>query len=441
MILWMAWSSLVSLLLGLMALAAERSMRATGRSARGVWGLAILGGIALQAWALLRTAEARAPILAASLTDGASGPIGMLAELQAAAFSLPAVLARYEPFALIAWACVAAVAVVVLLGGLARLELRATRWARARVAGEDVLISEDFGPALFGLRSPTIVLPEWALALSPEDLRLACLHEAEHRRAHDTWLLFAAVLVAALTPWNAALCWNVRRLRAAVEIDCDARVLSAGASPVAYGALLLELTSGMGDHRLPVAAFAKPPSLLERRLTMIVNDVRKGVPLGSLAGIAVCALLVVAACETPPPTGVQATDDASAAVLASESEAPSESAGTIKIRGQAATEAGAPLIYVDGVRLSGGLPDIEPESIERIEVIKGQRAMELYGDEAAAGVIQIFLKSGRIATDSEPKFRVDKLRFDDRDTPVDVSKVEQEGNADIARKKRPFGPG
>ena len=96
---------------------------------------------------------------------------------------------------------------------------------------------------------------------------------------------------------------------------------------------------------------------------------------------------------------------------------------------------------MDGVRLSGGLPDIEPESIERIEVIKGQRAMELYGDEAAAGVVQIFLKSGGIATDSEPKFRVDKLRFDDRDTPVDVSKVEQEGNADIARKKRPFGPG
>jgi TonB-dependent SusC/RagA subfamily outer membrane receptor len=69
-----------------------------------------------------------------------------------------------------------------------------------------------------------------------------------------------------------------------------------------------------------------------------------------------------------------------------------------------------PLIYVDGVRIPSGqaennngaanehatlLGSINPEDIERIEVIKGAAASTLYGTEAAAGVIQIFTKKGQ----------------------------------------------
>jgi TonB-dependent SusC/RagA subfamily outer membrane receptor len=67
-----------------------------------------------------------------------------------------------------------------------------------------------------------------------------------------------------------------------------------------------------------------------------------------------------------------------------------------------------PLIYVDGVRLEKGLhvfpdeadnrptmlDDLDTESIERIEVVKGAAATTLYGTEAAGGVIQVFTKSG-----------------------------------------------
>jgi TonB-dependent SusC/RagA subfamily outer membrane receptor len=75
-----------------------------------------------------------------------------------------------------------------------------------------------------------------------------------------------------------------------------------------------------------------------------------------------------------------------------------------------------PIVYVDGVRMmSDGFPDkrdtggsslrsahvqpspwdlINPNDIERIEVIKGSAATTLYGTEAAAGVIQIFTKRG-----------------------------------------------
>ena len=84
--------------------------------------------------------------------------------------------------------------------------------------------------------------------------------------------------------------------------------------------------------------------------------------------------------------------------------------GTIRLRGNNSVSQGnSPLIYVDGVRMretafgsysdeanqvSHPLGNINPEDIERVEVIKGAAATTLYGTEAAGGVIQIFTKRG-----------------------------------------------
>jgi len=89
----------------------------------------------------------------------------------------------------------------------------------------------------------------------------------------------------------------------------------------------------------------------------------------------------------------------------------------IRLRGSVSvSQSNQPLIYIDGIRVksdaykknvppadfsgrSGNvtaspLADINPEDIERIEVIKGAAATTLYGTEAAAGVIQIFTRRG-----------------------------------------------
>lgn len=88
---------------------------------------------------------------------------------------------------------------------------------------------------------------------------------------------------------------------------------------------------------------------------------------------------------------------------------------SIRIRGTGSLEAGnRPVIYVDGVRISsnrnteygvGGqrtsaLDAINPEDIESIEVIKGPAAATLYGADAAAGVIQIITKRGKVGQQS-----------------------------------------
>jgi TonB-linked SusC/RagA family outer membrane protein len=93
-------------------------------------------------------------------------------------------------------------------------------------------------------------------------------------------------------------------------------------------------------------------------------------------------------------------------------------ARNIKIRGVTSLNAGnQPVVYVDGVKVANGtlgnftaeccnsagesqmtdaLAAIAPEDIETIEVIKGPAAATLYGADAAAGVIQIITKKGKM---------------------------------------------
>ena len=87
----------------------------------------------------------------------------------------------------------------------------------------------------------------------------------------------------------------------------------------------------------------------------------------------------------------------------------SGSGADIRLRGNVSVAlSNQPLIYIDGMRAKSEptssqngaedpyspLNDINPDDIDRIEIIKGPAATTLYGTEAAAGVIQIFTKQG-----------------------------------------------
>jgi TonB-linked SusC/RagA family outer membrane protein len=54
-----------------------------------------------------------------------------------------------------------------------------------------------------------------------------------------------------------------------------------------------------------------------------------------------------------------------------------------------------PLYIVDGVIINGGLPDLNPQDIENVEVVKGAAGASLYGARAGNGVINITTKSAR----------------------------------------------
>ena len=68
------------------------------------------------------------------------------------------------------------------------------------------------------------------------------------------------------------------------------------------------------------------------------------------------------------------------------------SLGGVRIRGAAGTD---PVVYVDGVRLDGGLEALNPEDIDAIEVLKGSKATEQYGEEGKNGVVIVITKAGK----------------------------------------------
>ncbi|MCW9705580.1 SusC/RagA family TonB-linked outer membrane protein [Fodinibius salsisoli] len=91
----------------------------------------------------------------------------------------------------------------------------------------------------------------------------------------------------------------------------------------------------------------------------------------------------------------------------------------IRIRGSSSlSQSNEPIVLIDGVRVDRGggfggsvsagggaspsrLDDLNPDAIDRVEVLKGAAAATLYGTEASNGVIQVFTKKGQV---SEPKF-------------------------------------
>ena len=65
--------------------------------------------------------------------------------------------------------------------------------------------------------------------------------------------------------------------------------------------------------------------------------------------------------------------------------------GSIRIDGDASLS-GTPLIFIDGVKYVGDLKSIDPSTISSMEILKDQKAIEKYGDEAKNGVVLITTK-------------------------------------------------
>ena len=145
---------------------------------------------------------------------------------------------------------------------------RGASWRQMDLDGMRVHIAGDVGPAVVGLHDMAIVLPEWTLDADPAMRALILRHEAEHREARDPYLLLIAALLTALIPWNIPLWFQARRLRLAIEVDCDQRVLATHPSWREYARLLLMIAQrrSLTSHRL-APALLETPSNLERRIT------------------------------------------------------------------------------------------------------------------------------------------------------------------------------
>src|SRR5688572_18879747 len=204
------------------------------------------------------------------------------------------------PFA-VAW--IASSATISAFHFLAWLSLRRKlgRAEKRHVDGVEVRILDEYGPAIFGFFRPQIIVPRWLLDANAGLRQIVLRHEREHIAARDPLMLLAALLLVAAAPWNLPLWWQLRRLRSAGEIDCDARVLRAATPETAYAEALLEVQQRR--TRMPMAAVAliEPVSELERRIRIMMS--RQSPSRRTVVGACtlVAAALVIAACAVNAP--------------------------------------------------------------------------------------------------------------------------------------------
>jgi hypothetical protein len=416
----------VGALLSAAAVALEAALRHRRLPARWVWIAALLTTLASPMWGPALHRES-AP-LAATLelpratvgapAEPAPGPSRM--------DRLVALAAREDARIAMAWALAAAVGLLLVGGALVHLGRRVARMPRGRVGGDEVVVSDDLGPACVGLARARVVIPRWLLSLSRSDLDLVLRHERAHAEARDPLLLAGALCAVAVAPWNPALWWQMRRLRRAVELDCDRRVLATGAAAGDYGRVLLEVLGRVRPRAFPAPALLEPTSFLERRLTLMKRHLE--IPTHRTIGALILASGFVAlACEAPAPTSVAPTEPAQAssaqagALLRDRAGEPAGAGPAADERARESSNAAAdatfearevpllrevgprpettglpsePAVFLDRRPLVGGVPDdLDPDDIESIDVLKGAAALERAGEAGRAGVIEITTKA------------------------------------------------
>ena len=307
---WMWYSIVISAFIGLAAVACERMLRLAGQPARWAWGAAIVTSVAIPLYALLQPA-APAGVVPVALDTPSTiiDPAWLLQFLNAPAAS-PTYTALTGTI-LTVWITASLLLAAVLTTSQLRVRRETNECPVKIVDGVLVRQTQSLGPAVIGSFPSIIVLPAWVQCLEADRRRLVLSHELEHIHAGDLKLLSAGLLTAVLVPWNIPLWWQLRRLRDAVELDCDDRVLKSAADPRSrvdprvYGELLLEVARHRSDLIFPAPALSNPKSLLARRIHKMMHPNPKARAVRAGVAAAAATVLVALACDTPAPVAVE----------------------------------------------------------------------------------------------------------------------------------------
>ena len=270
---WMLYAVAVSVLFTVAAHALERVVVARGRPRRMLWAVAMTLSVALPVATGLRrlSADENLPVTVVPFTITVPAPEAIVPVAQTAQRG-----EQIDRALLTLWAALSALLLVRLGAGIATLRKARRAWRREELDGMTVCVSPNVGPAVVGLRSMNVVLPEWILGLDVPLRALVLRHEQEHRSARDPYLLFGAATAVCLMPWNPAIWFQARRLRLAIELDCDARVLRAHPTPERYGLLMLTIAQRRSvAPTLFAPMLAEPATQLERRILEMRTTTRR----------------------------------------------------------------------------------------------------------------------------------------------------------------------
>jgi beta-lactamase regulating signal transducer with metallopeptidase domain len=251
------------------------------------------------------------PIMALAWAIGPSAPPVLVVDLpvdgRAAGASI-AQAAQGSGLQVLAWIWALGVALVACRETVRNQRIRRRLRADTGRAGGLAIARAEFGPALFGLVRPRLVLPfDFEQRYCSDDRALAIAHELAHWRRRDIPVRAVSMAVATLQ-WFSPLAWLAhRKLVEDQELACDADVLAAHPDQRAPYARLIAAQAGSGPAATPMCTLHTHPLL--RRISMIAHRPQPAVTRWSRAAFVLVVGLVATAGIASSNSGAAASPD------------------------------------------------------------------------------------------------------------------------------------
>lgn len=172
-------------------------LRSSGRAERGVWLAGVLLALALPLAGLLQAGRRGAATGASAIQEAVTGVIGLpeIIVLSDAPTRL-----GLDQLILVAWLVASGVLALRWMIGAVRLATAGLSWRPGTMDGVSVWRTDRLGPAVAGVLRPRVLVPEWLASMPAERRSLVLLHEQEHIRAGDPWLMIASRIAPVLAP-------------------------------------------------------------------------------------------------------------------------------------------------------------------------------------------------------------------------------------------------
>ena len=309
MLIWMIGIVSMASLLCAAAWLAEKAARVARAPTRWIWALAILGSLLMPAATRYLSAEWSS--LSALIHARGAAPIrnsGQLVALQLSQSLGGASVAnnwkQYDALLSYAWIATTLGSSIVLIISHAMWLRRRRIWTQGTLNQSSVYFAPNFGPAVMGFIRPSIIVPTWLKHSQPVQQAFVLAHESSHIDAHDPQLLTVALALVVAMPWNVPLWWQLLRLRRAVEIDCDARVLAGGHDAARYGETLLAIGQRRSRTIGTAIAMSESPSFLEERIAIMLSKPARSARIAAIGFAGLSMTLAAAATQVAPTNGL-----------------------------------------------------------------------------------------------------------------------------------------
>jgi len=144
------------------------------------------------------------------------------------------------------------------------------------------IIKKPISPSIFGLFTPTLILPDLE-GFTKQEIECICMHELAHYKQHHLWMTLLMEIICRIHWWNPFIYYLKGEYALFLELSNDFFVIRSSPkfNVTDYADLIVRIAEKMQLEKQPspctLMSFAiKRPSLLSMRINYILNSKNKG---------------------------------------------------------------------------------------------------------------------------------------------------------------------